>query len=138
MTYLDFMNGHFHFLTPSLAKKLPQITFFCQYLTFIGYFSLSLYVSEGKTVGKLFTGLKVVSKGNENPLSLFQCFLRALGSLLSTMLLMLPYFLILLKKDERGFHDLLGNSQTIEEDSLEEKEPIHLPDIAENQIKTAI
>ena len=103
VTYLNFMDIYFPFLTPALVKNLPQISLFSQYLTFVGYFSLSLYMSEGKTLGKLCTGLKVISNKQGNPLSLAQCFLRASCALFSTIFLMLPYLLLLIRKDGRDF-----------------------------------
>ena len=118
ITYLDFMTHHFPFLAPSLARNLPQIGFFCQYLTFTTYFFLSLYLSEGKTIGKLCTGLKVVSNNGESSLGLFRCFLRAGGAFFSTTFMMLPYLLAFIRKDGRGFHDFLGNSQTISDGPL--------------------
>ena len=138
MTYLNFMDGHFHFLAPSLGKNLPKIGLFCQYLTFVGYFSLSLYISEGKTIGKLLMGLRVVGSKKESPLHLHQCFIRALGALFSTIFIMLPYFLAFLRKDERGFHDLLGNTRTIAEEPPEEKNKAFYSDNLENRIKTAL
>ena len=83
-------------------------------------------------------GIRVIGRKNEESLSLNQCFIRALGALFSTIFIMLPYFLAFLRRDERGFHDLLGNTLTVQEEPPREKIHVFPSDTSENQIKTAL
>ncbi len=74
----------------------------CLYLIFVMYFSLSFYLSNGKTVGKMFFGLKVYSLDGNKELSLKQSFLRSLGYGFNTIFLFLPFALVFFNKQQKS------------------------------------
>ena len=123
MAYLDFMNDHFGLFGPffysDLAMGIKQIHIFVLYLLFVGYFSISLYLSDGKTMGNLFLGLRVLSNDSDGqPLNFFQCFQRSMGGLFCLFFGLFPFLLVFLTRDRRGLPDFLGHSHIAGEQKI--------------------
>ena len=118
LIYSEFITNHFALLGTSVHRKLVynlyHLHFINLFLVFWGYFFLCQYLGDGKTFGKLCTGLKTISRNPDTAsLSFQECFMRTLGHFLCMAMGMLPYCFVLLRKDYRGIPDFLGNSQVV-------------------------
>jgi uncharacterized RDD family membrane protein YckC len=80
------------------------------YLIFTMYFSLSLYLGNGKTLGKLVMGLKVYSMEGSKELSFKESFLRSLGYGFSVLCFLLPFAFIFFNKQKKTFACILSNT----------------------------
>ncbi len=79
-------------------------------LLYYGYY----YTKSGQTIGKRVMGLQVVNADSGELLTWNEVILReSLGKTVSIILL-IGYFMILLRQDRRALHDLIGNSIVID------------------------
>jgi len=126
-----FVKTYFSFLTPKnkdqLLYNVFKIDFIVFILVFMAYFTVSTYLSQGKTLGKLLMKLKVVNypdlrmAQSENlkmhyqtkDTTFLQCFLRSLGQLISYLSLGALFFINFLRKDHRGLADFLSDSEVV-------------------------
>ena len=105
-----------------LIHHLQNFDVSLTFLIYWGYFSLSMYLGEGKTVGKIFFKLTVVPRNafqeNQFSLSFWSCQKRTLGYLLAYLSAGLLFFINFTRKDQKGLPDLLSQSMTIGDEAL--------------------
>lgn len=74
----------------------------CLYLIFTMYFTISLYLGNGKTIGKMLFSHKVFSTKGNSHLTLRQALLRSLGYGFSVLCFFLPFAYVLFDKDKKS------------------------------------
>ena len=92
----------------------------CLYLIFTMYFSLSLYLSNGKTLGKLITGLKVYSISGRKELTFSEALMRSFGYGITCLTYFVPFIFILFNKQKKTLACLLSNTYTRTEETKRE------------------
>ncbi|MBH47557.1 MAG: hypothetical protein CME71_05255 [Halobacteriovorax sp.] len=125
LTYTSFLKNFFHQLRyqvqDSIATGLPVIHFSVLMTVFFSYFFLSLYTSEGKTLGKMVFGLRVYSKEKpELHLGLGESFRRTMGYLVCYATGLFLFALPMLRKDRRGLPDMFSSTEVVFEDFFNE------------------
>lgn len=102
--------------------KLFPLFFICTYFT---YFMASLYISNGKTIGKYLFGLKVISRHSQN-IGLKTCFMRAsiktlafglfpISWSLGMMSFVLSFTFPYLRQSAQSLTDVFSFSQTVQQ-----------------------
>ena len=94
-------NPYFIFLLKVLFGLLPVI-----------YFTISLYISKGRTVGKYLLRLKVVSLFHER-LGLWHCFERSLGYFTSALESGFGFIQAIWNPNRMALHDKIGETIVI-------------------------
>lgn len=88
-------------------------------VTFLGYFIISLYLSDGKTLGKLIYGLKIVPAHNHHrAMTLSECFMRSAGLFLCQVTLFLPFLINIMRKDNKGLPDFFSGTICLSEHEI--------------------
>lgn len=99
-----------------LLNGLGSLDILVSTLLFVAYFAISLYISNGRTIGKMIMGLRVHPNKLGTPIELKQSLLRAVGYFIGyipmCLLLTIPYF----RKDGMGLPDFLSSSLVTLED----------------------
>ncbi len=110
--YLNFITTNLIPLAPKMRLQLQIVISIYQLslipITMLLYFTLSLYISNGQTWGKLLMGQRIESK--HETLSLKSCFLRSIAY--SICVLSCGFFFIanFLREDGLGLADYLSQS----------------------------
>jgi uncharacterized RDD family membrane protein YckC len=122
-SYQEFLSRLFPTIasevTVSLIESIYQQDLFYSFLVTSGYFTFSLYINQGKTLGmKLFHILKVHNnftghKDHQFELSLFESFLCSLSAFLSISTLGLTAALALIRNDGKTLGDFFSRTQVI-------------------------
>jgi hypothetical protein len=122
--YKFFVESHLYFLSFASKSNLTNGTEMIEapiiLITLLSYFTLSLYLYEGRTLGKKLMGIRTVDDKFINTyeqvsseLSLMQCYRRALtyalGYVTFGITLALSYFV----KNHRGISEIYSQSTTI-------------------------
>lgn len=84
-------------------------------ILYSSYFLASLYLSQGKTLGKTLIGLRVVGDESLGQISIKQCFMRSLGYTLCYMGGLLLFALPFLNRKNKGVPDWLSHTHVISE-----------------------
>tara|TARA_R110000868_G_scaffold175888_5_gene413121 strand:+ start:1933 stop:2484 length:552 start_codon:yes stop_codon:yes gene_type:complete len=124
LTYTSFLKNFFHQLRyqvqDSIAAGLPVVHFSVLMTVFFSYFFLSLYTSEGKTLGKMIFGLRVYSPQKpEIHLGLGEAFKRTMGYLVCYATGLFLFALPMLRNDKRGLPDMFSNTEVVFEEFFE-------------------
>lgn len=96
-------------------SNLAFLNFSLFVVVFFGYFTMTSFLLNGQSLGKLVLSLKVISKDEtQKELTISQSILRTLGLLLGYLtgfsLFIIPFF----RKDEEGLHDWLSNTKVLD------------------------
>lgn len=108
--------------SPQLVQETEIITLF---LLYINYFFVSLYLSQGKTLGKTLIGLKIVDKESPGKIGLTQSFLRSFGYTLCYLGGLVLFTLPFLNRKQKGVPDWLSHTQVISEKQWEQVQEFH-------------
>lgn len=110
----------FMFFLPSemlqnILNNINSINYLSIWTVFIGHFLVSYYLGDGKTIGKMTYGLKVVPLSDmTKPLSFRQCSLRTLAHLSNILLLFIPSAITyLMTSGKRGTCEVLSKTLVI-------------------------
>ena len=68
---------------------------------------------KGATPGKKFCNIKIVDANTLENVNNKQAITRSLGYIVSTMVLLIGFFMVAFRKDKRGLHDLLAGTVVI-------------------------
>ena len=132
-TYLSFIKTYFSKLPQRMLSEfiygLSFIDVSITTILFIGYFTLSYYLLNGQTVGKILFNLKVVPNHffkyphhmEIKKMGLWSSLQRAVGTFLCYMSLGTLYYVNFLRKDGRGIADFLSHSVTLTEHEVFEE-----------------
>jgi uncharacterized RDD family membrane protein YckC len=71
---------------------------------------------KGATPGKKFVHIKIVDAKTFKDIDNKQAITRSFGYIVSTLLLLIGFFMVAFRKDKRALHDLLANSAVIYSD----------------------
>lgn len=89
------------------------ITYILTYGILIFYFGW-FYKNKGGTPGKLLMKLQVVNLETGGRIGYGRTFLREIvGKFLAAITLMIGFLMIIFRKDRRGLHDLIANTQVV-------------------------
>lgn len=118
-TFGQFFRMHFSNLPfetqTNVVSNLHQIQWIVLSITFWGYFVLSNFLSNGKTIGKSFSGLRVFSPSEEH-LTFQESFMRTFGYFFGyatgSILLAIPF----MRQDAKGLPDWFSSTYVITED----------------------
>lgn len=68
---------------------------------------------RGTTPGKRFANIKIVDSKSFKDIDNKQAITRSFGYIISTLLLLVGFFMVAFRKDKRGLHDLLAQTAVI-------------------------
>jgi len=68
---------------------------------------------RGQTVGKMAVGIRVISYADGGPIGYGRAFIRWLGRILSSIVILLGYFWMLWDRERQTWHDKLANSVVV-------------------------
>lgn len=85
-------------------------------LIYCSYFFISLYLSQGKTLGKTAVGLRVIDPETLGEISYSQAMLRTMGYTLCYLGGLVLFCLPFLNRKNKGVPDWLSSTQVISED----------------------
>ncbi|HMQ11781.1 MAG TPA: RDD family protein [Oligoflexia bacterium] len=89
------------------------ITYILTYGILIFYFGW-FYKNKGGTPGKLLMKLQVINLESGGRIGYGRTFLREIvGKFLAAIILGIGFFMIIFRKDRRGLHDLIANTQVV-------------------------
>lgn len=94
-------------------------------ILYTSYFFASLYLSQGKTLGKTFTGLRVVGEESLGQIGLKQSFMRSLGYTLCYIGGLLLFALPFLNRKNKGVPDWLSHTHVISEKQWQQLMDFH-------------
>lgn len=114
--YRTFSDGH------HLVQEAEILTMLILYTN---YFLVSLYLSQGKTLGKTLIGIRVVGEESMGQISLRQSFMRSLGYTLCYMGGLLLFALPFLNRKNKGVPDWLSHTHVISEKQWEQVVKFH-------------
>lgn len=125
-TYLNFIDYYLPHINPEIKNAVlgnfTKIQFPIYTISFLAYFVVSYYISNGKTPAKVIFGLKVHGKDllNDN-VTLKEASLRAscyyLGTVFGFVMLVIPLF----RKNQKGIPDIISNTDVYTELQLKLK-----------------
>lgn len=114
--YRTFSDGH------HLVQEAEILTMLILYTN---YFLVSLYLSQGKTLGKTLIGIRVVGEESMGKITLRQSFMRSLGYTLCYMGGLLLFGLPFLNRKNKGVPDWLSHTHVISEKQWEQIVEFH-------------
>jgi uncharacterized RDD family membrane protein YckC len=128
--YRVFVDSHLYFLTSSskdnLVESVQMIEIPILFLVFLTYFTLTLYIYQGKTLGKMIMKISTIHQdflqeyGELNyMLSFQQCYRRALAYAFCYLSVGTLFAVSYFTKGQRGLPDFMAQSQTILDKDLE-------------------
>lgn len=91
-------------------------------ITFISYFFLCLYLSQGKTLGKTIMGLKVIAKNNPGELYWWEAFARSFSYLTCYMTGLFLFMIPVLNPSQKGLPDWISGTQVISDEEWKQAE----------------
>jgi len=86
-------------------------------IAIFNYFLLSIYLSNGSTIGTIVMKLKITDNNDKSDITFNQAFIRASVYSFSIMTLYLPFLFNLISKKKHGFADLFSGSNVCELDN---------------------
>lgn len=107
--FIAFIIDVFAFYYPSKVARFSHGELI---LIWILYDSLLIYYLNGKTFGKKWMGLKVISENNET-ISLERAFTRSILKILSTLILLLGDLQIIGNSKSQAWHDKMVRTLVI-------------------------
>ncbi len=122
-TYVAFINNSFYRssidIKSLLVNNLWQMRLSTLVFTFFSYFLVSLYMGHGKTLGKTFFNLRVVShEGEPQDLSFMEAFMRTMGYTTCYVAYSVLFCLPLFRKDQKGLPDLFSQTEVLTEEEF--------------------
>lgn len=87
---------------------------------YTGYFFLSLYLSQGKTLGKTVVGLKIISRENPGEIYWWQAATRSFTYFMCYMMGMVLFALPALNRAQKGLPDWISSTHVISQEAWEE------------------
>jgi uncharacterized RDD family membrane protein YckC len=120
-TYINFLKTFFY-LIPShvqheLADKMGDVTLINSLLIYFSYFSLSYYLADGQSLGKMIFRLRVQNKNHEAP-NLIQSILRPFGQILCLASNCTFFLIPFLRKDSLGITDWISGTTVVFETAI--------------------
>lgn len=117
-TYMNFIRTFFlhipYHAQSNLVEGLPQIHLTTLLAVFFGYFTISYYMGEGQTPGKLLFGLRIYSKRkNSIKLNLQESILRTMGYFLCYITGFVFFLIPFLRRDQKGIPDWFSRTEVI-------------------------
>lgn len=124
LSYSLFLRTFAYPLYNSIGSTLPHLSAALEAVGMLAlygaYFFLCLYLSQGKTLGKVVMGLRVVSRETPGEYTLWQAIGRTSGYYVGYFTGMVVFGLCLTNRRQAGLHDWLSDSQVISEDQWRE------------------
>jgi len=112
-TYINFLKTFFYLIPSSIQRelitKMGDVTLINSFIIYFSYFTLSYYLSEGQTLGKMVFRLKIQNKNNEAP-TLWQSFLRPLMQVVCIASNFTLFLIPLVRKDLCGITDWISQT----------------------------
>lgn len=125
ISYFSFANEKFQFIPHQIKSSLfsPEQKFKLAIMmtVFSSYFLFSLFIGEGKTIGKHIFGLRVLSKeGSPYELSFMEAFMRTTGYLTCYTFMFLPFITSYLRKDMKSLPDFFSQTEVLTDQEFSE------------------
>tara|TARA_R110002072_G_scaffold64203_1_gene159031 strand:- start:3152 stop:3745 length:594 start_codon:yes stop_codon:yes gene_type:complete len=116
--YFAFTNELFKFLPGQIKSALTFQTHSIRLpiilAVYFSYFLATLYMAEGKTLGKHIMGLRVRShEGNPYELSFMEAFMRTVGYTTCYASALTFFMISLVRRDGRGIPDFFSQTETL-------------------------
>lgn len=124
LSYSLFIKNFAYPLAYSLRFELPRLEAYLDAITLLGlygcYFFLSIYLSQGKTLGKSLLGLRVISKEQPGVIEWWQALSRTIGYYACYFSGLVLFLLPLTNRSQFGLSDWISSTQVISEKQWEE------------------
>ncbi|MBT3982949.1 MAG: RDD family protein [Bacteriovoracaceae bacterium] len=113
LSYISFMKVFFFQVDPksqfTMLKNIGSLESYLFWAVSFSYFFLTMFLGEGKTLGKLIFGQRVVARNEEAPTALQAC-LRTYGYLICMLSGGLLFIIPALRSDGLGVADFLSGT----------------------------
>jgi uncharacterized RDD family membrane protein YckC len=84
-------------------------------ILYINYFLVSIFLSQGKTLGKTLIGLRIIGEDNLGQISVKQSFMRSLGYTLCYIGGLILFVLPFINRKNKGIPDWISHTHVISE-----------------------
>lgn len=129
-SYTLFLQKFSYPIYHGLRDSLPYLMEYLEAVTILifygSYFFLSLYLSQGKTIGKTVMGLKVISHENPGEIYWWQALSRTIGYYAGYMSGLILFALPLTNKRRLGVQDWISTTQNITDHQWDEMQKLAL------------
>jgi uncharacterized RDD family membrane protein YckC len=124
LSYRWFLMKYAYPLVHSIRYEMPRVEVYLETLTLLSvygcYFFFTLYLSQGKTLGKSLLGLRVVSKEQPGIIEWWQALSRTVGYYACYFSGLILFLLPLTNKSQAGLSDWISSTQVISDKQWEE------------------